>query len=79
MLKIFFIYALLAGAIMTYYGSVSIREDLEQGIEKIKKEYEVTDTQIRTVFFILLYALGWVWLPYKIVKSIIKLVLGEKK
>ena len=77
MVKLFFIYALIAGIIMTYYGFVSIREDLEQGIEKIKEEYEVTDTQIRTVFFILLYALGWAWLPYKVVKSIIKLIKGR--
>ena len=37
MVKLFFIYALIAGIIMTYYGFVSIREDLEQGIEKIKE------------------------------------------
>ena len=78
MIKIFFIYALIAGIFMTYFAFVNLRGELEEGIEAIKKEYEATDKQIYTVFFILLFSLGWAWVPYKIVRTLIKLIRGDE-
>lgn len=78
MIKIFLLYTLIAGIIMTFYAFVNIRGELEAGIEEIKKEYEVTNKQIYTVFCILLLVLGWALLPYMIVKAAIRLMLKEK-
>lgn len=71
MIKIFFIYALIAGVLMTFYGFIEMSNTYND-IEAIKKEYELSNIQIYTIFYLLLFVLGWVWLPYLVIKGILK-------
>ena len=77
MLKIFLLYALIAGIIMLSYAFTKDAEELEAEVTKMKEEFKIGYFQIYTLFNILLFLFGWFWLPYKVVKSIIKLIKGE--
>lgn len=77
MLKIFLLYALIAGVIMLGYAFTKDAEELEAEVTKMKKEFKISYFQICTLFNIFLFLFGWFWLPYAIVRTIIKKVKGN--
>ena len=79
MLKIFLIYALIAGALMFPWFYTFYRGELEEGIKEVSKETNTTIKSCTIVLNILLFVLGWIWIPSKIIKAIIKKVKGNNE
>lgn len=77
MLKIFLLYALIAGVIMLGYAFTKDAKELEAEVTKMKEEFKISYFQIYTLFNIFLFLFGWFWLPFKIVKAVIRLIRGE--
>lgn len=77
MLNLFLIYALTAGVIMLGYAFTKDAEELEAEVTKMKEEFKIGYFQIYTLFNILLFLFGWFWLPFKIIKAVIRLIRGE--
>lgn len=77
MLKIFLLYALIAGIIMLGYAFTKNAKDLEAEVTKMKKEFKIGYFQIYTLLNIFLFLFGWFWLPFKIVRTIIRKIKGN--
>ena len=77
MLKIFLLYALIAGVIMLGYAFTKDAGELEAEVTKMKEEFKIGYFQIYTLFNIFLFLFGWFWLPFKIVRTIVKKVKGN--
>lgn len=77
MIKWFLIYALVAALIVCPWFTVACYEKSKEDISRITKEIGATNTQVVIVLYMLLILLGWMWLPYKVVATVIKKIKGD--
>ena len=77
MLKIFLIYALLAGASMFPWFYVFYGNETSNHLKRVAKETDTTTGICTVVFSILLFITGWLWIPFKAIKTIVRKIKGE--
>lgn len=76
MLKLFIIYAVIAGIIITPWYVVSNLDLMREGVKDIARECKMSEGSVLVGLYVLLMIGGWLWLPWKIIKSTIKRVKG---
>lgn len=77
MFKIFIVYAVIAGIIVTPWDIISNLDLMREGVRDIAREYKMSEESVLVGLYVLLMIGGWLWLPYAIVRTIIKKVKGN--
>lgn len=77
MLKIFIVYAVIAGIIITPWYVVSNLDLMREGVRDIARECKMSEGSVLVGLYVLLMIGGWLWLPFAIVRTIIKKVKGN--
>lgn len=77
MLKVFLIYAFIAGVIMFSWFYTFYKDETDRHIKRVAEETGTSAESCAIVLNILMFTLGWFWIPCRIIKVIIKKVKGE--